>query len=168
MSIDWRKAPDWANQVGASTSGFAWIGEDRYMFFETNVLRRWGAHGSREPEFFHLIDSRTSEWTGEGLPPVGTVCEHRTGPGMSWSNATVLAYGDKKVFYRDQDGHEWTRLYDEIDFRPIRTAEQIAAEEREKAIADMAALSPLLDKGWSRRVCEAVYEAGYRKQETAQ
>lgn len=79
--------------------------------------------------------SSVKPWIGEGLPPAGTVCDHRTGHGMNWSQATILAHGEKKVFYRDRDGHEWTRLYDEIEFRPIRTPEQIIADrEREERI----------------------------------
>lgn len=50
-------------------------------------------------------------------------------------------------------------------YRPIRTAEQIATEEharrkREDAINLMVEVSPLLDKGWSRKVCAALYDAG--------
>ena len=50
-------------------------------------------------------------------------------------------------------------------YRPFRTPEQIAAEEREKALDAMVATSPLLDKGWSRLVCKALYDAGYRRVE---
>lgn len=111
-----------------------------------------------------------AQWTGAGLPPVGTVCEHRTGPGMSWTQATVLAHGEKKCFYRDQAWHEWTRLYDEIEFRPILTEEQIAAEAREAGIKEMLSVCPYPGShGQVARVyAEALYDANYRKQPTDQ
>lgn len=100
---------------------------------------------------------------GEGLSLVGTVCEHRTGPGMSWSQATILAFGEKKVFYRDRDGHEWTRPYDEIEFRPIRTLEQIAADEMKTAVLEMVLDFPHnIDS--PTNIAVALYKAGYRKQ----
>lgn len=99
-------------------------------------------------------------WTGEGLPPAGTDCEHRTGPGMSWTLATVLAHGKHKVFYRDSNGHEWTRLYDEIEFRPIRTPEQIAADEREAGITQMRESVGSLNT----HPFAELWDAGYRKQ----
>lgn len=107
------------------------------------------------------------EWTGEGLPPVGTVCEAQiySGKGdLIWVEARVLHHHPrhKKSAAIAHGGEEllaWTSM-----FRPIRTPEQIAAEERDKAIDEMVPASPLLDKGWSRRVCEALYDAGYRKQ----
>jgi hypothetical protein len=53
-----------------------------------------------------------------------------------------------------------------MDFRPIRTPEQIAAEEREKAIDAMNKLVGDIEKipTW-RDALAALYDAGYRKTE---
>lgn len=114
------------------------------------------------------------EWSGEGLPPVGTVCEiaastpHQT---VSWPEGTkVKIYAN----FTDDRGIELAAFVDAIGsvggvavakcFRPIRTPEQIAAEEREKAVIEMLARSNSCET-IPRRMCEAIYDAGYRLQE---
>lgn len=109
--------------------------------------------------------TRVAAWNGTGLPPVGAVCEHQVFGCAGWSKAAVLAYGEKKTFYRDEDGHELSRLSDELKFRPIRTPEQIAAEERSLAVSEIINLI-----GWPHTVeadiaASRLYDAGYRKQE---
>ncbi|WP_458736988.1 hypothetical protein [Pseudomonas chlororaphis] len=103
----------------------------------------------------------TTEWTGEGLPPVGTVCEFRVETD-DWRQCEVIAHKDdyavcwihcNKILA--SSGHA---------VRPIRTPEQIAAEERQTEINRMVAIAQMLDKGWARRVCASLYDAGYRKQ----
>ena len=73
------------------------------------------------------------EWTGEGLPPVGTVCEFRVETD-DWRQCEVIAHKDdyavcwihcNKILA--SSGHA---------VRPIRTPEQIAADDREKACQD--------------------------------
>lgn len=74
------------------------------------------------------------EWDGEGLPPAGTACDIRqTTLPNEWVSATVLFVGDRRVFYRTADGDEMSRPIKFLLFRKIRTPEQIAADEREKA-----------------------------------
>ena len=116
------------------------------------------------------IDCKAA-WSGDGLPPVGTVCQLRTvrNPDNAfdgWGTAEILYSSKGAVVWRWQ-GHssEFGAEWSEVEFRPIRTPEQIAAEEREKALDAMVATSPLLDKGWSRLVCKALYDAGYRRVE---
>ena len=50
-----------------------------------------------------------------------------------------------------------------IHFRPIRTPEQSAADEREAAIDAMLAATTAQGSDISLRVCEQLYDAGYRK-----
>lgn len=49
------------------------------------------------------------------------------------------------------------------EFRPIRTPEQIEADEQEAAIDAMLAATPATGSDISLRVCEQLYDAGYRK-----
>lgn len=52
-----------------------------------------------------------------------------------------------------------------LNFPPVRTPEQIKAEEREKAIVEMAeTMHAATGFGVNRADCEALYDAGYRKQ----
>lgn len=87
-------------------------------------------------------------WTGEGLPPVGTDCQYSVGDCDSWFYCTVR-YIIKPI--QDEPlqivvdcphlaGEQVCSLGDgpgEIRFRPIRTPEQIAADEREQAAIDL-------------------------------
>jgi hypothetical protein len=103
------------------------------------------------------------EWDGEGLPPVGTVCDVRqiTLP-HEWNSATVLFVGEQRVFYRMANGEEMSRPIKFLLFRPIRTPEQIAADEREKAAIDMHARFGGIG-GLTMKQCIWVISEGYRK-----
>lgn len=140
MNVDWSKKPEGAThycpirKTWLKKGGHCmWLSWSPFGRISEEVLIGWTFCHPPEDESALIKE----QWTGEGLPPDGTTCEHRTGPGMNWSHATVLAHGEKKVFYRDRDGHEWTRPYSDIEFRPIRTPEQIAAEEREAKAKEM-------------------------------
>jgi hypothetical protein len=113
-------------------------------------------------------------WTGEGLPPVGTVCELRGTLGQqllseefTWTEVEIIAHtdfgGEPVAVGRDKAkatlGWGIVRA-----FRPIRTPEQIEAEEREKAILSMIEDSGFTaDDGLVWPTVEALYNAGYRK-----
>lgn len=102
------------------------------------------------------------EWNGEGLPPVGThVVVHDDG-------SLVYGQGESGEVLAHVDGCAVIRMsYGLGCFLPrcIRTPEQIAAEERENELNRMVATVSMLDKGWARKVCAALYDANYRKQE---
>lgn len=105
------------------------------------------------------------KWTGEGLPPVGCEFERRfvDQDSSSWAYGKVIAHGKRRVFYVDRTGDEWSHSPEDMEFRPIRTPEQIAEEEREKAIKEMIGFIG----GSRRREAEYLYDAGYRKQDNA-
>lgn len=71
-------------------------------------------------------------WNGEGLPAVGTVCDlRRTGGG--WGPATIKYMSNTMCVWLWENGNpdqrEWSCEPCNMEFRPIRTPEQIAAEE---------------------------------------
>lgn len=169
MSIDWTKAPEGANKAG-------FTGPDNYLqFYRIPGMfgdydfwcEGWGWRGSDfQTCADHLFERPAKvEWNGQGLPPVGTVCEYRH---MIWpeyrpceiryiSEESLVAYDDaQEQFYRTCD----------MLFRPLPTPEQIAAEEREKAISEMLGL---YNSGYwpmtSKQFCEVLFDAGYRRQE---
>ncbi|BBP82429.1 hypothetical protein PHLH8_20710 [Pseudomonas sp. Pc102] len=102
----------------------------------------------------------SSAWTGDGLPPVGTVCEvfnpelHRS----EWEKCTVLFVGKHRIVYDSESCSERFGYVDDLEFRPILTAEQIAQKQLDEALQD---IEQLYDSGGPA----AVYDAGYRKQE---
>lgn len=128
-----------------------------------------------------LVSVKPAEWTGEGLPPVGTVCEFdgfnpdetmptdprvgdqvtviahfKSGP-IDFAAFTFFAPPDFEFLQVGQGAHGC--------FRPIRTPEQIAAEERTKTIDDMVKALGMDEPGTAEYIrCGLIYDAGYRKQ----
>lgn len=117
-----------------------------------------------------VLATRPEKWNGKGLPPVGTVCECQNNE-LKWLEGTIVhvgIHGSTKLAVM-QTKEEI--LYGEVgEFRPIKTKEQIAAEEREKAIEEMVQFfmnyygNP---KGAEQYllICRSLHDAGYRKQE---
>jgi hypothetical protein len=76
-----------------------------------------------------LKAEKVVEWNGEGLPPVGTVCEICYGS-SKWFPAKINYIGPVYVISGEDDGRDEQHYYrKDIQFRPIRTAEQIAADQ---------------------------------------
>lgn len=118
---------------------------------------------------------RIPVWNGEGLPPVGLDVEIKRGnctwiDGDEWQigkTATVMASflnsrDIKMASVQFPGGHCECILARCLS--PIRTAEQVAAEEREKVIRNMVAEVTEEPKSRHFAFCEALYDAGYRKQ----
>lgn len=164
MSIDWSKAPEGANKAG-------FTGHDQYLQFYRipgmfgdydywSEKRGWC--GNDFPTCAnHLFDRPEKvEWDGQGLPPVGITCE-------SWRSGVrrivkILGHVDEYIFVREDDGRKiLLSIGDGREFRPRRTPEQIAAEEREKAIEEMCFAEETL----TVKQAKALYDAGYRRQE---
>ncbi|HBN8235681.1 TPA: hypothetical protein L3677_006542 [Pseudomonas aeruginosa] len=175
MSIDWSKAPEGANKAG-------FTGPDNYLQFY-RIPGRFGDYdywsekrgwcGNNFPTCAdHLFERPAKvEWDGQGLPPVGTVCivePHNTMWGFSSTSGyerKILAYYGEYVWLGHAETPLETTRIDKVDFRPIRTPEQIAAEERAKAIEEMLSYEIGLALTTRRKFCEVLFDAGYRRQE---
>lgn len=165
-AVDWSKGPEGAE---AFADGF---------WFKPN--HRWidGAWEHQHPEFGdHAHDYPDAQyrpadsWNGEGLPPVGVVCEVKgcMSHYLQWNKVTVFAVRGKTVFFDMEDGR-WGQT-DSHEFRAIRTPEQIAAESRDKAVSAMwTVLNARLPESYRTFDGEALRSAlgilhvqGYRK-----
>lgn len=107
------------------------------------------------------------EWDGAGLPPVGAVVD--TDHKNKEIRVKILAYGAHHggascVLAADmshgREGKMFGWMSDQCNFRAVRTAEQVSAEERENAIRDMSDIGIHASGRWA----EAIYDAGYRKE----
>lgn len=174
--IDWHKAPEWATGYGLMSGSFGieevWFNDKQYL-----PLQGQGSYGPYPfgggigPHMHNATKGqiafqkhRPTPWNGEGLPPVGVSCEVENESDGGWDAVDeVLAHTEIKgasvaVFKRDD-----RVFYSPANaFRPIRTPDQIAAEERERAINDIAAMWEGQSGGW-RDFFAALYDAGYRK-----
>lgn len=87
---------------------------------------------------------KPKQWSGpqDGLPPIGTICEvrqiYRDG---EWKIREIIYISYHNLITADGvlEYHDDCRS---VEFRPIKTPEQLAAEQRETAIADMAKVLP--------------------------
>lgn len=169
IEIDWSKAPEGAThyyknspQPWRDLSGYNW------KYFSSG---EWHSGPSvctsdelrREIGKVLFAKPLTKPWTGEGLPPIGAVCEirHSGWASGNWQNVTIkyisseyliIAHGD---FKREQHFH-----MPDIAFRQIRTPEQIAADEREAGITEMREVAGSLNTS----PFAELWDAGYRKQ----
>lgn len=175
MSIDWSKAPEGATHYQPESRGFhaAWFrlqgGKAREMW----VVRPGGA-------LEHIIDPTVFDesmqnlvarpvepatWNGQGLPPVGLMVEWKAGLDHDWQRVTVLAYANGDAWFQPEDGPSFI-VGNPANFRRIRTPEQLAAEEREKAINQMISDAGYVDPKIGTFVAmRNLYDAGYRRQE---
>ncbi len=84
------------------------------------------------------------EWDGVGLPPVGSVVD--TDHKNKELRVKILAYGahhggESCVLAADmshgREGKMFGWMSDQCNFRPVRTAEQVASEDREKSAKEL-------------------------------
>lgn len=139
MNIDWSKAPDDAKGhalIGCEVIP-VWVGDTWYEYMD-------GKRYEFSRSDFCLTRPRTQisqyreRWNGEGLPPVGVVCEYDASINSSretYSLCQIEAYAKGQVIFSCPETGD--RLFinnpEDCGFRPIRTPEQIAAEERDQA-----------------------------------
>ena len=183
MSIDWSKAPEgfpiWLEDIrpskrsGDSKDRSSWAKDGDGEYTLCGVTIGWWAK-SREGHDF-IAHQKPAQWNEEGLPPVGTVCEHhKFGRAITTGAETIVKIiahitDDKRIspvaVYMPCEGNPPCVGQGTADaFRPIRTPEQIAADERAANIEAMRA-----DIGWKAPYlgpCPValLYDAGYRKQ----
>ncbi|WP_447651023.1 hypothetical protein [Pseudomonas abietaniphila] len=170
MNIDWSKAPADATHFSpafedlvdlwAKTDGHTWM----YRGMSSDA---W--HVGPQPDSKERYIERP--WSGEGLPPVGTVCEFEVGKGSGdWRECEVIAIKDDHAVC-------WIHLNKVLTtkgacLRPIRTAEQIAADERLHEIRNALTTinsrvlfpNDLVRGNILTAAVEAMIDAGYRKQ----
>ncbi|WP_288080638.1 hypothetical protein [Pseudomonas sp.] len=173
--VDWSKAPEGAEYF-CEMQWFKTV-DGEWRVWSPGV-NSWNKPVYAAPDNFSWWDNairRPISWNGEGLPPVGIECEYMWNyykSGSDYVRARILAHDNGAAVLKVVDGDNCGALREsrggycgtgcgEAVFRTIRTPEQIAAEEREKAVAEMKRI-------WSEAETQpfhAIYDAGYRKQE---
>jgi hypothetical protein len=148
--IDWSKAPEgypvWIQDLhpGNAFDGSGWHKDEGNKYIDED-----GEYWSKPEEGHYSVHHRPEDqpWTGDGLPPVGTVCEiaasteylkirHPEGLKVKVYAVFTDDRGIKLAAFLDENG-QVGGVCTEKCFRPIRTPEQIAAEERVEAIEKM-------------------------------
>lgn len=108
-------------------------------------------------------------WNGKGSPAVGQVCEaknHRHGrTDLKWCRCEIVFSSEHYVILKSDEfigQNEVVCVPKDLDFRPVKTKEQIAAEEADKAAEEMFKKfgGPY---GLTKLQCIWVISEGYRK-----
>lgn len=135
--------------------------------------KHWIMYGQLAPDQAAQLIEKPWPWAADKLPQVGTICEvespHSEG---EWSECEILTWDAECTVFRACGDYPY--MYDGQGigcFRPIRTPEQIAAEARDNAIADLYfAINwnegretwPMISSGRKADYAKAA-DAGYRK-----
>ena len=188
--IDWSKAPEgypvWIQDLtGTKPDGSGWHREETAAYND-EPCERWtdvdGRFWPKDCEARGRISVHRKPvevWTGTGLPPVGTVCEVEVFHVCrgEWTVVEVLAHAKHDeddallVCEIDHDGDRADMhgiIYRPHYFRHIRTPEQIALEEREKAVDEIVAVWKKTMGRFAeeeRGLAKMLYDHGYRKTE---
>ncbi|MBI6849079.1 hypothetical protein YA0010_18660 [Pseudomonas syringae] len=109
------------------------------------------------------VDSlKSPAWNGEGLPPVGMVCErNKIG---TWIETTICGHSP--------DGKSYVAFFDDYQvgwiaanfIRPIRTAEQIAEDQRKQEIQELMIVLGSVESADYKDIAIAIQQANFRKQ----
>lgn len=178
----WKGAPEGAThympETESSHSVWVMVSGNTPLAWLASGDSRWEIDRSLEEDCEYLIPRPAPQWSGEGLPPVGVVCEagipHISGPnnetrGIIWIEGTVIAYhvinGKTYAWFAEGDGFYPPGVF---EFRPIKTQAQIAAEEREAAAVELAGILSGHDQHITVRDIEMakyLYDIGYRRTE---
>ncbi|BAK78949.1 hypothetical protein KPP10_gp122 [Pseudomonas phage KPP10] len=176
MNIDWSKAPKGATHWEPTSQKFVggWMKkEGSSWFWWRNMTQTWNPSYLGDPsrlETFQPLPQKT--WDGQGLPPVGTVCEaiHEDINSGKPVKAEILKHHDNGLsvafFWVDAPVEAEGNLYWAQRFRPLRTPEQIADEQRRKDIIELANVIRDAGDGNDYVLAEALHDAGYRKKES--
>ena len=169
MKIDLTKKPEGATHINPHSG--LWVkcfggNSGSYQFFKNGEWEM--GFGCMSNSYLEI--AQPEPWTGEGLPPVGTVCDLKFDHWTDWERHEILCHGKTFMFVRELNSgldREGSMSMDGIMFRQVRTPEQIAAEERCEALKEMCAhalTTPVVTCDQAEIVMQRLYDAGYRKQ----
>lgn len=130
--IDWSKAPEGATHYsGANEMFYVFLGSLNGRYWSES-RKDWLVAGYIE-EYNCMIPRQatatTPSWLGEGVPPVGVVCEALY-MGQPQGVVTVRYSGQCMILWSEDRMSEQCGQADHYFFKPIRTQEQIAADAR--------------------------------------
>jgi hypothetical protein len=170
--VDWSLAPEGATHWDASdfriNSFMKFDGAKWFYWPPASAEPHWCRWGDNSKQDINGMIERPkpAQWSGpqDGLPPVGTVCEVRINF-TPWQEVEIIAHFKNKAMVAafipvgDVDKRVNQAIAD--CFRPIKTTEQLAAEQRETAIREIMDIAyvdcrvtaaRLVDAGFKREV----------------
>lgn len=166
--IDWSKAPEGTTHWDPVDRNH--LKQEGQISFTWMIGKGWSEKGWQYPNDLSTMERLIVRipWTGEGLPPVGTVCEwhgaNSDGPdGWVYTDSKVIAYTEDNLFVVMRRDGCWpvVERVDNCGFRPIKTHEQIERDEFIEMVSTLLGWNSSLDG--SRRDAGLLFDGGYRK-----
>lgn len=133
--------------VGQSESGSLHLNQDArhgsdffgWTTFKFKMAEDWKTAWVTRSEWQAAVDAlkapKVVDWDEFGFPPAGVSCEFTSNDGYNWKPCRILYADELSILTGELEGKADRRLLRKCDadvkFRPARTAEQVAAEERE-------------------------------------
>lgn len=170
MNIDWSKAPEGATHAG-TTAGlqipvfYKDIREDKYSYWYDDG-DGWREEATGNPSCTPLIErpKKQEAWDGVGLPPVNCFCETLDEDADCWVKVEIYAHTEFMGETHACAKNGTDMFYGLAnEFRPIKTAEQLAKDELEDAANKMFQRLGGVG-GLTKKQCIWVVSEGYRKQ----
>ncbi|MCJ2375142.1 hypothetical protein [Pseudomonas sp. RGM 3321] len=164
MTIDWSKAPADATHYDPVDQNFLREVGPALLMYRINV----GWVVPHHCQYAHTVEDTVRPlmirpaWNGEGLPPSGERVE-RSFSHSTWKLTTICGHSTDGGYAAFYDGDGLMGWADKCKLRPIRTAEQIAEDER---LAGIAEIQRIVEAGFASGSSSSasLWDAGYRKQ----
>ena len=161
--IDWSKAPEGAMVLlkHVRDDSYAWAvshSEDAHAWHRRNIKCSFHLMAS----MWSVVAERpsTPSWPVGGLPPVGVVCM------ANGYQVVIVAHHCNGIhaIYAESEYDGLLYYGEPNEFRPIRTPEQIAADDRSKGVDEMVKALGMDEPGTAEYIrCGLIYDAGFRK-----
>jgi hypothetical protein len=158
--VDWSLAPEGATHYNQNNRMFYVLDGDHYKFYCTDGEL---SYGGLIGEYLGMEERPKPAWSGpqDGLPPVGMHAEIKRSP--NWTTVEVIAIHDGRAICAIPclEGDFEYAPYEPSELRPIKTPQQLAAEQRETAIREIMDIADvdcrvtagrLVDAGFKREV----------------
>lgn len=177
--INWDNAPDWATHAvyRKVTREIICFDCERYMYEKDNdeYHHYYGDNvafsfdellpgAEARPTSDHAIKNSSKEWNGEGLPPVGTVCEYICEDDR-WYRADILGYRNDFIFMLIDEMEALCTMSISGNADKFRLAD--TRTDKEKAIDEMKECVEngyFINKSCVYNAMKELYDAGYRKE----
>ena len=174
MEINWNKAPEDAKAALVAKRGNVHYPKTIFVkdFYTCgDTIQATSCDGRKLDPYISSWDlierPANAEWSGEGLPPVGTMVEVHYSDQAPYEALVVAEHLGEVVLWIGNGARTNYWRCDPAWLRPILTPEQRAAKERDEAVAAMLGIAGQVGIAGDAitSVAEALYAAGWRKVE---
>lgn len=182
MTIDWSKAPADATHYHPMKAGYVdhWIKPGFFCVVGFEIIG-WNKSLVDAMEFA-VERPALSTWTGEGLPPVGAVCEFAGfnpeettfDDPVVGDKVTVIAHYLSGCVQVAAFTYNRATNFGSLNvaqgahgcFRPLRTSEQIEADQKKQEIQELMIILGSVESAAYKDIAIAIQQANFRKQVT--